>query len=103
MQERGVEPLHLAVQDPKSCASANSATPALQPNAIRPPPRVRIQLITVRPRAGSAGRALYAVGRWRPDGGWRFANVSQCQIAKAPQPGYVWPGAMRRVGSLDRI
>ena len=28
MQERGVEPLHLAVQDPKSCASANSATPA---------------------------------------------------------------------------
>src|SRR5688572_26521367 len=29
MQERGVEPLHLAVQDPKSCASANSATPAV--------------------------------------------------------------------------
>src|SRR5215204_175315 len=28
MQERGVEPLHLSVQDPKSCASANSATPA---------------------------------------------------------------------------
>src|SRR4051812_17093034 len=30
MQERGVEPLHLSVQDPKSCASANSATPALE-------------------------------------------------------------------------
>src|SRR5438876_10944888 len=28
VQERGVEPLHLSVQDPKSCASANSATPA---------------------------------------------------------------------------
>src|SRR3954452_18607965 len=28
MQERGVEPLHLSVQAPKTCASANSATPA---------------------------------------------------------------------------
>ena len=28
MLEKGVEPLHLAVQDPKSCASANSATRA---------------------------------------------------------------------------
>ena len=28
MQERGVEPLHLTVQAPKTCASANSATPA---------------------------------------------------------------------------
>src|SRR5688572_4301204 len=28
MQERGVEPLNLSVQDPKSCASASSATPA---------------------------------------------------------------------------
>src|ERR1700722_11641981 len=38
MQERGVEPLHLAVQDPKSCASANSATPAIGvgPKGIRP-------------------------------------------------------------------
>lgn len=26
VRERGLEPLHLAVQDPKSCASANSAT-----------------------------------------------------------------------------
>src|SRR5437763_11347450 len=34
MQERGVEPLHLAVQDPKSCASANSATPAGANQAI---------------------------------------------------------------------
>src|SRR5881394_1211190 len=35
MQERGVEPLHLSVQDPKSCASANSATPAAsQPAAL---------------------------------------------------------------------
>ena len=29
MQERGVEPLHLSVQAPKTCASANSATPAV--------------------------------------------------------------------------
>jgi hypothetical protein len=37
MQERGVEPLHLAVQDPKSCASANSATPACWlPSLFRP-------------------------------------------------------------------
>ena len=28
LQERGVEPLHLSVQAPKTCASANSATPA---------------------------------------------------------------------------
>ena len=35
MQERGVEPLHLAVQDPKSCASASSATPAWPPPLAR--------------------------------------------------------------------
>ena len=28
LQERGLEPLHLSVQAPKTCASANSATPA---------------------------------------------------------------------------
>ena len=39
MQERGVEPLHLSVQDPKSCASANSATPAAsEPIRSIPPP-----------------------------------------------------------------
>ena len=31
MQERGVEPLRLSAQEPKSCASANSATPAGEP------------------------------------------------------------------------
>ena len=40
MQERGVEPLHLSVQDPKSCASANSATPAHNPIKHQPPNRV---------------------------------------------------------------
>ena len=30
MQERGLEPLHLSVQAPKTCASASSATPACQ-------------------------------------------------------------------------
>src|SRR5688572_24563074 len=40
MQERGLEPLHLSVQAPKTCASANSATPAPPPSLpiVRPSP-----------------------------------------------------------------
>ena len=36
VRKRGLEPLHLSVQEPKSCASANSATPASAALSIPP-------------------------------------------------------------------
>src|SRR5436309_3383659 len=48
MQERGVEPLPLSGQDPKSCASANSATPASSAST-RYPSNVRFPLPTPAP------------------------------------------------------
>src|SRR5258706_2492964 len=54
LQERGVEPLNLSVQDPKSCASASSATPASHPPRRKidefPIRRVDLAKVNFRPK-----------------------------------------------------
>src|SRR5438128_1011413 len=64
MQERGLEPLHLSVREPKSRASANSATPANRP---RPDGRNRLN-------ATRAAVSIWADGRGGRGGGGESAD-----------------------------
>src|SRR6476619_2412848 len=71
MQERGVEPLRLAAQDPKSCASANSATPAVNSEPLKVTLCIRRINFTPRARARTLPRVRAAthVNRTRAAGG----------------------------------
>src|SRR4051812_16544757 len=72
MQERGVEPLHLAVQDPKSCASANSATPARRSSRaprLENDSRAMSKEVELGERCGRCRFDIAAGGGFHPDRG----------------------------------
>ena len=61
VREKGVEPLHLTVLDPKSSASANSATLAFRPGQVVPKNnhRILVEIASGANRAGVGERAAF--------------------------------------------
>src|SRR5262249_4341123 len=68
LREEGVEPSRLAAQDPKSCASANSATRALKSILFQTPPRLL-----------SHCRVSRAPAPYRRDGPPTLAAAGMCE------------------------